>query len=106
MSKVKTTNRGFEILNFRDHNGIKCSLQQSSAIDFQSGGSLDHPGSSLIWLGCDNADPKYFVPNGNPAWRPVEMPEEYVANTRMHLNREGVEMLITHLQNWLKTGAL
>lgn len=103
---METTNRGFEIVNFSDHNGVECSLQQSSAIDISASNELDHPGSSLLWLGCNNAEPKYFVPNGNPSWRPVEMPETYVANTRMHLNRQQVIELVTHLQTWLETGSL
>lgn len=73
-------------------------------IDFEAEGGLERPGSSCVWLGCDDADPKYFVPNGDPAWRPVEMPKEYIANTRMHLDRKSVEMLIAHLQSWLETG--
>lgn len=102
---METTKRGFEFVRFRDHNGVECSLQQSSAIDLEADDAWDSPGSSLIWLGCNAADPKYFVPNGNPSWRSVEMPAEYVANTRMHLNREQVQKLIAHLENWLSTGA-
>lgn len=104
--KSETTNRGFEVVNFADYNGVECSIQQSSAVDLYAAGSLDHAGSSLLWLGCNDADPKYFVPNGDPPWRPVEMPETYVANTRMHLNRKQVIDLVTHLQAWLETGSL
>lgn len=103
-NEVTTTSRGFGIIHFEDRNGIKCSLQQSSAIAFDEPDVFERPGSSLIWLGCDDADPKYFVPNGEPSWRPVKMPKEYVANTRMHLDRKRVEMLIAHLQTWLDTG--
>lgn len=100
------TERGFERIEFVDHNGVACSLQQSSAIDFHAAGSIDNAGSSLLWLGCNDADPKVFIPNGNLAWRPVEMPDKYIANTRMHLNREQVIQLVTHLQAWLETGSL
>lgn len=98
---VETTNRGFSIINFRDHNGVECSIQQSSAIDLSADRDA---GGSFLWLGCNRADPKYFVPHGDPAWRPVEMPKDYVANTRMHLTRENVAMLIYQLQSWLDTG--
>lgn len=101
---VEMTKRGFERIEFTDHNGVACSLQQSSAIDFHAPGSMDRPGSSLLWLGCNDANPRYFVPNGDPSWRSVVMPEQYVANTRMHLNRKQVEALVTQLQAWLETG--
>lgn len=101
--KVEKTQREFEIVNFTDHNGVGCSLQQSSAVDLSHEGDA---GSSFLWLGCDDADPKYFVPNGNPSWRPVPMPDTYVANTRMHLDRKQVIDLVTHLQAWLETGSL
>lgn len=103
--KETVTDRGFERIDFNDHNGIGCSLQQSSALDPHAPGSLDHPGSSLLWLGCNDADPRCFVPNGDPAWRRVEMPDRYIANTRMHLNRAQVQMLIGYLQSWLDSGS-
>ncbi len=102
--EINTTNRGFELVTFQDRNGVACSLQQSSAIAFDEPDAFERPGSSLLWLGCNDADPKYFVPNGDPPWRPVEMPKEYIANTRMHLDRKRVEMLIAHLRCWLDTG--
>lgn len=99
--KVETTNRGFSVIDFTDHNGVECSLQQSSAIDLSEDCDA---GGSFLWLGCNKAEPKYFVPNGNPSWRPVEMPKDYVANTRMHLDRKHAAMLIRQLQSWLDTG--
>lgn len=98
------TERGFQIVKFKDANGVECSLQQSSAISLAREGAMESPGSSFIWLGCDKADPKEFVPFGEPSWRPVEMPATYVANTRMHLNTEQVKMLIASLESWLETG--
>lgn len=107
MSKEKTgvTGRGFALVTFRDHNNIECSLQQSGVVDLDAEGGLEHPGSSCVWLGCDDADPQEFVPFGDPSWRPVKMPKDYIANTRMHLDRAQVAMLISHLQNWLATGS-
>lgn len=37
------------------------------------------------------------------AW-PVPMPPDYIADTRMHLNRAQTRALIRHLQAWLDTG--
>ena len=40
------TNRGFALVEFEDHNGRPCSLQQSSAAIYEG-----PPGASAIWLG-------------------------------------------------------
>jgi hypothetical protein len=84
--KVESTERGFEIVKFADYNGQPCSLQQSSAIDLEGG---DAAGASFIWLGCDkNATPHLG----------------YEMAPRMHLDRDQVILLVTHLQAWLETG--
>ncbi len=43
--KVSRTEHGFEIIEFADHTGARCSLQQSSLADFVP------PGSSAVWFG-------------------------------------------------------
>jgi hypothetical protein len=43
--EVKRTQRGFELIEFLDRNSQPCSLQQSSAADYET------PGSSAVWLG-------------------------------------------------------
>ena len=43
------TDRGLEILTFRDAYNQLCFLQQSSLADYET------PGSSAIWLGRDEA---------------------------------------------------
>ena len=90
----KKTSRGFIYWTFTDSKDVECSLQESSDIE------------PSIWFGCDNADPQYFVPNGNPSWRPVEMPDEYVANTRMHLTQQQVIDLLPLLECFAHTGGL
>jgi hypothetical protein len=83
--KVDMTERGFELVVFFDHNGIECSLQQSSMTD------LNHDaGATAIWLGCD----KNAVPHMGHDMSP-----------RMHLDRQSVVELAAHLQAWLETGS-
>lgn len=83
--EVKTTSRDFEVIDFIDHNGVECSLQQSSMTD------LHHDaGATAVWLGCD----KNAVPHMGHSMSP-----------RMHLTREQVIELVTHLQAWLETGS-
>lgn len=83
--KKTHTKRGFEIIEFMDDYGAECSLQESSSAE-----------ESKIWLGCDNANPKMLNPDGH-GWVPIEMPEDYIANTRMHLTRKQVKSLLPHL---------
>lgn len=93
LGKTGYTQRGFARVEFKDINNISCSLQQSSLAT-----------DDAIWLGCNEANTQYFVPY--EGWKPVPIPSNQgvVANTRMHLNREGVEALIVSLQRWLKKG--
>lgn len=77
MGDVTETNRGFQIIQFRDRYGSACSLQQSSLADFTT------PGSSAIWLGVES------------------MPFQ----TRMHLSLEQVKALIPVLEMWVRTGS-
>jgi hypothetical protein len=105
LGKVERTSRGFEVVNFKDHYGTKCSLQASSLAIYEK------PGTSAVWLGCDEANPK--VLHGDAAalgvktdatcgWVGYLLSDKVNLTTRMHLNREQVEALIPMLQSWLK----
>lgn len=72
----KTTGRGFVVGKFSDHNGIKCSIQESSAIDFsddedESEDAIEHPGSSMLWLGVDDVEPKIMAHEYKPYEGPL-----------------------------------
>lgn len=92
---MNKTARGFSYDKFTDRNGVECSIQKSSIAT-----------EDCIWLGCNDADPKYFVPNGNPSWRKLEVPETAQFNTRMHLTREMVMELLPALVKFATTGEL
>lgn len=87
------TQRGFSFSDFYDQRNVQCSIQKSSLAT-----------EDCIWFGCNNADPKHLVPG--KGWTPVEMPKQYIANTRMHLTREQVKNLLPALQNFVDTGNL
>ena len=104
LGAVERTSRGFEVVNFKDHYGTKCSLQASSLAIYQK------PGTSAIWLGVDDPQPKCL--HGDAAalgvktdatcgWVDVPLSDKIMLTTRMHLNREQVEALIPMLQSWL-----
>lgn len=81
LGDVNKTARGFEIVEFLDRYGEKCSLQASSLAEYQK------PGTSAVWLGCDN--------------NAVHPGTKEPMSPRMHLDRKQVKALIEHLQNWL-----
>ena len=74
---VERTSRGFQVVKFRDANGVYFTLRQSSAIDDTDRG-MSNPGSSFLWL-----DP---------------------ASERIHLDRVRVKGLVHVLQKWLEHG--
>ena len=87
------TERGFARIEFTDKYGVGCSLQKSSLAT-----------EDCVWLGCNEANPQILIPG--KGWKPVEMPSEYIANTRMHLSREQVEELLPYLNRFVETGEL
>ena len=84
LGRVTRTLRGFELIEFRDHNGHACSLQASSIILAE----YVKPGTSAVWLGREE----------NAAPHPIT---GEVLSPRMHLDRRQVAALISHLQCWL-----
>lgn len=108
IGKIKRTNRGFELIEFHDYYGAKCSLQQSSLAIYEK------PGASAIWLGVDDADPKCL--HGDAAalgvktdatcgWVLYPIPQEVLLTTRLLLDRKQVAALIVRLQRWLEKGS-
>lgn len=91
--RIKKTIRGFALVTFKDHNGIKCSLQKSSLAT-----------EDAVWLGCNDANPQQLI--SGKGWQPVPMPAEYIANTRMHLTRKQVVKLLPHLEKFVKEGEI
>lgn len=75
--KIEHTERNFEIINFEDSSGNKCSLQASSAIGDKPD-DFENPGTSFIWLGMEGK--------------------------RMHLNHAQVLEITEKLMSWLSNG--
>ena len=89
----RTTARGFSRFEFTDRNDVECSLQESSFAT-----------EAAIWLGCNDADPRAFT--AHVGWKKIELPENTVANTRMHLTQEQVKELLPFLTHFAETGEL
>jgi hypothetical protein len=90
LQKTKT-DRGFVVIRFVDRYGVECSLQKSSLA-----------GENAIWFGCDNANPRILIPGAS--WQPISMPDGYLADTRMHLNRKQVLSLLPRLIKFVIMG--
>lgn len=91
--EIGKTERGFAVIGFVDRYGIECSLQKSSL------GT-----ENAVWFGCNNANPRLFIKY--QGWKDIDMPEEYIANTRMHLTQEQVKELLPYLIKFVETGEL
>lgn len=96
--EISTTSRGFGLLEFKDANGIECTLQESSACRDEG----------LIWLGAKDIGLQHF--KAYEGWKNVELvdtiEEHYVANNRMHLTQSQVQKLLPILKRFAKTGSI
>lgn len=111
LGKKGKTQRGFELVKFKDDYGAACSLQQSSAGD-------------RIWLGVDDPDPKVLATQAHrvqhasmealagvktdvmAGWVPFPIHKEVLLTTRMHLNLRQTKALIRRLKRWVDKGNL
>lgn len=117
LGELDKTPRGFEIVKLTDAYGVECSVQQSSACA-DTDDAYNRPGSSYLWVGVDNPEPKVMrsqassvglcVPAGEEisGWMPYPIPPQVSLSTRMHLNKDQVVGLVQRLQAWLETGSL
>lgn len=107
--------RGFDVRTFTDRNGHECSVQCSSAIDFEVRGGYENPGTSYLYIGIDDAAPVIMASDAHRhgvqttetvGWVPYPVPDAVLMHTRMHLSRKQVRSLIKTLNHWLKHGDL
>lgn len=106
------TCRGFELKYFKDVYNTDCSIQESSLAD-----------DDCIWLGVHTAKVKVMWSNKdkfneahlekidpeqgyNCGWYDVVFPEEFLVESRMHLNKKQAKWLIKELQYFIKNGCL
>lgn len=105
LGEVKKTERGFQLIEFRDRNDCLCALQVSSLAEYKK------PGTSAVWLGVKDVKPMIMAQhaiklgiktNTTCGWVDYEIPKEVLLHAQMHLNREQVEALVQHLTRWLE----
>ena len=74
------TDRGFEILNFKDYYDELCDIQRSSLAT-----------TDAIWLGTHSVNPKILAsktPEGGTGWVKYPLPNDVLISHRMHLTRK------------------
>jgi hypothetical protein len=108
LNEPQRASNGFQYVVFDDLSENKCILQQSSIWLGDDNGKV---GGSAILLGVNNPNPEILAKNAAKlgiktdetcGWVSYPIPEEVSIKTRIHLNRDQVKCLISHLQNWLK----
>lgn len=96
--KLQQTERGFAIKQFKDSNGIDCTIQKSSSAM-----------EDKIWLGAKEIGLLKMDKQGG-GWKEIDTTSTdthlYLANTRMHLNRKQAKKLIKELQYFVDNGDL
>jgi hypothetical protein len=99
MMEVKTTNRGFQFVEFRDAGGEVCAAQISSAED-------DTGGAYKLWLGCQRLVAKTWVPcpnRGYGKWVDIEIPPKTIGTNQMHLSLENAKTLRSLLDAYIES---
>jgi hypothetical protein len=101
---MNNTKKGFEITEFEDTCGVKCSLQMSSSAM-----------EDKVWFGVNDVDAKVMVckarehgldTEAENGWMKYPIPKDVLLSTRMLLNREQVEELLPYLKRFVETGDL
>jgi hypothetical protein len=90
LKQIKT-DRGFDVIEFRDRGNRECTIQGSSLAT-----------DNAIWFGINDADPRIMVKG--KGFEPVDFPEGTIFNTRMDLSQDQVIALLPILQHFAETG--
>jgi len=90
LGKVKKTERGFELIIFKDRYKTPCSLQQSSIFDDDH---AEQPGATAVWLGVDRQETAH------------DGMFDAANQTRMHLDIGQARSLVAVLETWIKCGS-
>lgn len=102
--KKSKTNRGFELIEFKDRYGAKCSIQKSSLAT-----------EDAIWFGIDDPEPKIMASvapqhgiftKETTGWVEYPIPNDVLLTTRMHLTQKQVKDILPILQKFVKTGEI
>lgn len=105
------TIRGFELNHFEDDYGVDCSIQESSACEPHVWLGVHRPRISIMWKDRDKFDCNQSITKDDPetnerGWCTVNLPEEALIESRMHLNRKQAKALARKLLYFARHGYL
>jgi len=92
---MRKTQRGFNIEEFTDLYGEKCSIQESSLATEEA-----------IWFGIDDPELTVFEDENMGKYLVTKMPKHFSVSSRMHLSRKQVAEILPILQKFVETGEL
>lgn len=100
--KLTKTNRGFDIIEFTDKYGLKCSLQKSSLATEEA-----------VWFGIHENKVEECRMDTKQGWQQIDLdslkhsPEnDILVHNRMHLTQDMVKELLPYLQHFAEIGEL
>jgi hypothetical protein len=102
--KKTITERGFALIEFKDHYDTKCNIQESSLAC-----------TDAIWIGVEDANPRIMASQAEEngvetdetcGWVRYPIPEDVFLTTRMHLTKEQVKEILPILERFVETGGI
>ena len=96
------TERGFDLIEFKDSDGNQCTIQKSSSAK-----------EDKVWIGISSAQATIFASeaakqgyptNAGQGWIDFYIPEEVIIPTKMLLNKKQAASIINTLQKFVNTG--
>lgn len=93
--EINKTSRNFDFGKFEDLNHNQCSIQASSLAS-----------EDAIWLGIDDPNLVVFENESKGAYIKTVMPNNFMVNARMHLNRDQVALILPLLISFAENGTL
>ena len=103
------TNRGFEVIIFKDGYEEECHLQESSACDPHIWLGIPRPELKIMYKDAiaNGLNLKKECPETNEyGWCEFPIPEEVLIKSMMHLNQEQAKWLADKLNYFAETGYL
>jgi len=100
MFKKEKTNRGFDLLTFKDDYDSQCSVQISSSVEPHIWLGISKPRMSIMKKDADRLGietEKRHPETNEYGWCDFSVPKEVLVESRMHLNKEQAKQLAKKL---------
>lgn len=101
--------RGFELQYFLDDYGVKCSIQESSAVEPHLWLGVSRPEVTIMYKDAIEAGlnlPKKFPETNEYGVCNIPIPDKAFIDSRMHLNRKQAKEIAKKLNYFARHGYL